>query len=199
MTNAAPPPSSSNIPANRDERDNWTLPSNKRKKSQASYHERMGSCMTAPSSGRTVEPRSGGHGLSLAAGIGVWEEGRDCGRTERSSFVSRNRRRRRSSPARSLARWFVGSFVSKWACTRFYQLCGPTSLTLHSSLRSLGKGHPRQKMPSSLLARPSFSTFHPAYGRPRPLSLLCGPQRRRAVLTNRGWLAVHYYFGIDIP
>ena len=33
----------------------------------------------------------------------------------------------------SLARWFVvppsvRSFVSKWACTRFYQLCGPTSL-----------------------------------------------------------------------
>ena len=150
--------------------------------------------MTAPSSGRTVEPRSGGHGRTVT---GRWNRSMGWRRGETADGEIIFCITKPPSPsvvplslALPLARWFVGSFVSKWACTRFYQLCGPTSLarpTARSAValreREGRKGHPRQKMPSSLLGRLSFSTFHPAYGRPRRRPP-CLPALRSSTLAS---------------
>ena len=107
-----------------------------------------------------------------------------------------------------LVRPSVGSsslppFVSKWACTRFYQLCRPTSLARsllgreREGRREGRKGHPRQKMPSSPSSL-SPSIYLPA----RSLSSYgCPPGRPPALWSSTlaSWLAVHYYFRIGIP
>ena len=129
------------------------------------------------------------------------EEGRDCGR--RDHLLYHETAVAVGRPP--LARWFVGSFVSKWACTRFYQLCGPTSLARPpaSSLRSRSKGE-RGKEGRVIHAKRCHHLSSPV-SRSLPsiplmgvhsASLLCGPQRWRAVLTNCGCSLL---FWIDNP
>ena len=133
------------------------------------------------------------------------EEGRDCGRTERSSFVSRNRRRRRSSPSRSLSRSLVGSLVRSFRNGRARDFISFVDQPRSPAcpLRSRSKGergkegrviHAKRCHHLSSAVSRSLPSI-PLMG-VRSASLLCGPQRWRAVLTNSGCSLL---FWIDNP
>ena len=115
----------------------------------------------------------------------------DCGGeiifciTKPPSFVGRRSSVGSSSSVRPSLGSFVRSFVSKWACTRFYQLCGPTSLA-RSLVRSLSRSKGEKEgrvIHAKRCHHLSRSTFHPARSLAPPLTLLLWAPARFAVLN----------------